>query len=167
MLVGVRVFPKNPSLPFLTRFQALYTILIVCLNVISGGGGSNLYQPEEFATFTPLDIQERIHGSKIVLVSEQVRPIHYPRLAPNVMAGNAERHLHNQSLHADHVLASDPRSPSSENGLLPCDLCMHRLVCYRDRLFHRMSTIQRILGDATAKPTMHDAPTLRHCPSLL
>jgi hypothetical protein len=52
--------------------QGLYTALVVCLNVISGGGGSNLYLPDEFDTFTPLDIQERIKGSKIVIVSEQV-----------------------------------------------------------------------------------------------
>ncbi|KAF8863871.1 hypothetical protein BDZ45DRAFT_737709 [Acephala macrosclerotiorum] len=49
----------------------LYTALVVCLNVISSGGGSNLYLPEEFVTFTPLDVQERIKGSKIVIVSEQ------------------------------------------------------------------------------------------------
>jgi hypothetical protein len=57
------------------RFEALYTILIVCLNVISGGGGSNLFPPEQFSTFTPADIQDRIKGSKIVLVSEQVLSI--------------------------------------------------------------------------------------------
>ncbi|KAH7346864.1 hypothetical protein BKA65DRAFT_285935 [Rhexocercosporidium sp. MPI-PUGE-AT-0058] len=49
----------------------LYTALIVCLNVIAGGGGSNLYRPEEFVTFTEKDIQDRIKGSKIVIVSEQ------------------------------------------------------------------------------------------------
>ncbi|CZR58072.1 uncharacterized protein PAC_07962 [Phialocephala subalpina] len=49
----------------------LYTALVVCLNVISSGGGSNLYPPEDYVTFTPLDIQERIKGSKIVIVSEQ------------------------------------------------------------------------------------------------
>jgi hypothetical protein len=49
-----------------------YTILIVCLNVIATGGGSNLFLPEEYATFTEDDIQERIKGSKIVIVSEQV-----------------------------------------------------------------------------------------------
>ncbi|EPE32221.1 hypothetical protein GLAREA_07354 [Glarea lozoyensis ATCC 20868] len=48
-----------------------YTILIVCLNVICGGGGSNLYPPEDFESFTPQNIQDRIHGSKIVVVSEQ------------------------------------------------------------------------------------------------
>ncbi|KAH7397543.1 hypothetical protein BKA64DRAFT_708232 [Cadophora sp. MPI-SDFR-AT-0126] len=49
----------------------LYTALIVCLNVIAGGGGSNLYPPEDFETFTPKDIQDRIKGSKIVIISEQ------------------------------------------------------------------------------------------------
>lgn len=48
-------------------------MLITCLNVIAGGGGSNLYPPELTGTFTPLEIAERIQGSKIVVVSEQVR----------------------------------------------------------------------------------------------
>ncbi|KAG9232690.1 hypothetical protein BJ875DRAFT_71802 [Amylocarpus encephaloides] len=48
-----------------------YTILIVCLNVICQGGGSNLYPPEDFDTFTQENIEERIQGSKIVVVSEQ------------------------------------------------------------------------------------------------
>jgi hypothetical protein len=52
---------------------AWYTILIVCLNVIVMGGGSNLFLPDDFATFTQKDIEERIYGSKIVIVSEQVR----------------------------------------------------------------------------------------------
>jgi len=52
--------------------QGLYTMLIVCLNVIAGGGGSNLYPPEQFAKFTPLEIEQRIQGSKIVVISEQV-----------------------------------------------------------------------------------------------
>jgi hypothetical protein len=56
----------------LTKGQGLYTALVVCLNVIASGGGSNLYPPEDFDTFTPLEIQERINGSKIVIVSEQV-----------------------------------------------------------------------------------------------
>jgi hypothetical protein len=58
----------------------LYTILIVCLNVISSGGGSNLYEPEQFSTFTPQDIKERIQGSKIVIASEQVCPFLPSRL---------------------------------------------------------------------------------------
>ncbi|GAB7349123.1 hypothetical protein MBLNU459_g8069t1 [Dothideomycetes sp. NU459] len=50
---------------------AFYTMLVVCLNVIAGGGGSNLFEPDQLATFTPEDIRERINGSKIVIVSEQ------------------------------------------------------------------------------------------------
>jgi hypothetical protein len=57
-----------------------YTILISCLNVIAMGGGSNLFLPEEFATFTPEEIQERIYGSKIVIVSEQVSLKYSPSL---------------------------------------------------------------------------------------
>jgi hypothetical protein len=57
----------------MTLVPAFYTALIVCLNLIASGGGSNLYPPEEFGHFTEEDIQERIKGSKIVIVSEQVR----------------------------------------------------------------------------------------------
>lgn len=49
-----------------------YTILIISLNVIVAGGGSNLFLPEEFPTFTTTDIKDRIFGSKIVVISEQV-----------------------------------------------------------------------------------------------
>ncbi len=48
-----------------------FTTLVVCLNVVVTGGGSNLFLPEEFATFTPEDIKERINGSKVVVISEQ------------------------------------------------------------------------------------------------
>ena len=58
----------------MTVVPAFYTTLIVCLNVIVKGGGSNLYPPEQFDTFTQADIEERIWGSKIVVVSEQVQP---------------------------------------------------------------------------------------------
>ncbi len=57
----------SPSL----LIQGLYTALVVCLNVISQGGGSNLYPPEMAGTFTPTEVEERIYGSKIVVVSEQ------------------------------------------------------------------------------------------------
>jgi len=57
----------------MTAVPVFYTTLIVCLNVIATGGGSNMFLPEEFATFTEEDIQERIKGSKIVIISEQVR----------------------------------------------------------------------------------------------
>ncbi len=49
-----------------------YTGLVVCLNVIAQGGGSNLFPPDIFSTFTEEDIKERIKGSKVVVVSEQV-----------------------------------------------------------------------------------------------
>jgi len=49
-----------------------YTMLVVCLNVIAGGGGSNLYPPGQLETFTEHEIKDRIKGSKIVVVSEQV-----------------------------------------------------------------------------------------------
>jgi hypothetical protein len=49
----------------------LYTVLIVCLNIIADGGGSNLYPPGLENTFTPQDIEDRIYGSKVVVVSEQ------------------------------------------------------------------------------------------------
>jgi hypothetical protein len=58
----------------MTLVPAFYTTLVVCLNVIAGGGGSNLYPPEDFPKFTAEEIQERIAGSKIVVISEQVSP---------------------------------------------------------------------------------------------
>ena len=54
-----------------------YTGLIVSLNVIAQGGGSNLFPPEQISEFTQLDIEERIKGSKIVVVSEQVSQYMY------------------------------------------------------------------------------------------
>lgn len=59
----------------LTAVPLFYTGLITCLNVIASGGGSNLFPPEQFSTFSEAEIQERIKGSKIVIVSEQV-PLH-------------------------------------------------------------------------------------------
>lgn len=52
---------------------AWYTLLVVMLYVIVNGGGSNLAYPEEYATFTPTEVKDRIYGSKLVIVSEQVR----------------------------------------------------------------------------------------------
>ena len=48
-----------------------YTTLLVSMNLIVVGGGSNLFPPEKLHTFTPMQVQDRIKGSKIVLVSEQ------------------------------------------------------------------------------------------------
>lgn len=56
----------------LTVVPLFYTGLIACFNVIAQGGGSNLFLPEQLSTFTQQDIEERIKGSKIVVVSEQV-----------------------------------------------------------------------------------------------
>ncbi|KAI2479186.1 hypothetical protein Ptr902_09397 [Pyrenophora tritici-repentis] len=55
----------------ITAVPILYTGLIVCLNLIATGGGSNLFPPEQFSTFTQSDIDERVKGSKIVVLSEQ------------------------------------------------------------------------------------------------
>ncbi|KAJ8115477.1 hypothetical protein OPT61_g2879 [Boeremia exigua] len=54
-----------------TAVPLFYTGLVVCLNAIAQGGGSNLFPPEQLSTFTQEDIDERIKGSKIVVVSEQ------------------------------------------------------------------------------------------------
>lgn len=75
-----------------------YTILIVCLNVIAMGGGSNLFKPEEFSSFGPEEIQERIKGSKIVIVSEQVSLFNQGVIVLTNCAGDAELHLYHQSL---------------------------------------------------------------------
>lgn len=48
-----------------------YTLLVVSINKIIFGGGSNLMTPEEEAALTPETIRERIIGSKWVFVSEQ------------------------------------------------------------------------------------------------
>lgn len=63
---------KYGNLADIKCLQGFYTALIVCLNAIASGGGSNLFLPDQLQVFTPHDIQERIKGSKIVLVSEQV-----------------------------------------------------------------------------------------------
>ncbi|KAN0090605.1 hypothetical protein V8E51_019184 [Hyaloscypha variabilis] len=48
----------------------LYTTFAVTNIAIIQGGGSSLYLPDQFSTFTPQDIQERIQGSKIEVASE-------------------------------------------------------------------------------------------------
>ncbi|KZL79714.1 hypothetical protein CI238_06337 [Colletotrichum incanum] len=66
-IISASEIPTNAFAPI----QLLFTLLVVSLNVITDNGGSNLYPPEQFSNFTPSDIQARITGSKIVLVSEQ------------------------------------------------------------------------------------------------
>ncbi|RMZ27404.1 hypothetical protein D0859_08521 [Hortaea werneckii] len=48
-----------------------YTLLVVAINRIVFGGGSNFMTPEEEAALTPEIKAERVKGSKWVLVSEQ------------------------------------------------------------------------------------------------
>ncbi|KAF1814010.1 hypothetical protein P152DRAFT_394284, partial [Eremomyces bilateralis CBS 781.70] len=45
--------------------------LVVTLNLIAAGGGSNLFPAEELPFFTESEIRDRIHSSKIVVLSEQ------------------------------------------------------------------------------------------------
>ncbi|KAJ6442495.1 acetamidase [Purpureocillium lavendulum] len=52
--------------------MATDTVLIVCMNIISHTN-SNLIDPNEPATLTPEDIKQRVFGSKMVLVSEQMQ----------------------------------------------------------------------------------------------
>ena len=47
-----------------------YTILVISINRIIFGGGSNLLTPVEEAKLSPKTVQERIVGSKWVFVSE-------------------------------------------------------------------------------------------------
>ncbi|KAH8807717.1 hypothetical protein F5884DRAFT_345758 [Xylogone sp. PMI_703] len=49
-----------------------YTLLVVSINKIIFGGGSNFMTPEEIAALTPAIKAERVSGSKWVLVSEEV-----------------------------------------------------------------------------------------------
>ncbi|KAF2132810.1 hypothetical protein P153DRAFT_373503 [Dothidotthia symphoricarpi CBS 119687] len=55
----------------ITAVPLFYTGLVVCLNATASGGGSNLYPPEQLPGFTQEEINDRIEGSKIVVVSEQ------------------------------------------------------------------------------------------------
>lgn len=57
----------------LSWMQFWYTAFVITNIKIIDGGGSSLYLPGEFETFTPDDIRQRITGSKIEFASEQVR----------------------------------------------------------------------------------------------
>jgi hypothetical protein len=48
-----------------------YTTLVVCLNLIASGGGSNLIDPNDPQDFSSEEVRERTKGSKIVVISEQ------------------------------------------------------------------------------------------------
>lgn len=49
-----------------------YTLLVISINKIIFGGGSNYMTPEDIAALTPQAKADRISGSKWVLVSEEV-----------------------------------------------------------------------------------------------
>lgn len=77
-----------------------YTILVVCLNAVATGGGSNLFPLEELPTFTPEDIEERIKGSKIVIVSEQamLNTIYFIKACMLIMYARLTTGLHQQRM---------------------------------------------------------------------
>ncbi|KAK3936785.1 hypothetical protein QBC46DRAFT_357189 [Diplogelasinospora grovesii] len=68
--LGIRSLQADDYLMMLAA--ALYTGLIITLNAVAQGGGSNLFPKEMLGTFTPEEIEERIYGSKVVVVSEQM-----------------------------------------------------------------------------------------------
>ncbi|TDZ25351.1 hypothetical protein Cob_v001666 [Colletotrichum orbiculare MAFF 240422] len=68
-LGGVREYQVDDYLQVLAA--ALFTTLVALLNIITDGGGSNLVPPDVEPTLTPADVEARVHGSKLVLVSEQ------------------------------------------------------------------------------------------------
>jgi len=95
---GLRGWATTAPPAFVQRlilsFKVLYIILIVCLNVVAGGGGSNLYTEEELP-FTDEQVQERILGSKIVVISEQVGPPSgLKSLHSTDIIGHAQHNLH-------------------------------------------------------------------------
>jgi hypothetical protein len=82
---------------------------VVLLNVIVQGGGSNLFLPDQLKDFTEADIKERVKGSKLVIVSEQVCRIRHRDLTLawstliRDLTGYAECDLHDQGMRAAHV----------------------------------------------------------------
>jgi hypothetical protein len=50
-----------------------YSLLIVMFYMIVNGGGSNLFPPEQLKSFDQDEIDARVLGSKLVVVSEKVR----------------------------------------------------------------------------------------------
>jgi hypothetical protein len=66
---------KRWSLTTGQRLQVSYTVLTVAINIVSKSS-SNLLPPDtNVATLTPQDIKDRVYGSKMVLVVEQMQCI--------------------------------------------------------------------------------------------
>jgi hypothetical protein len=66
-LADVRLSPANVKGPYV---QALYTVLIIFLNIVLDVQ-TNLMTPDEGAHLTPQSIKDRRFGSKMVLLVEQ------------------------------------------------------------------------------------------------
>lgn len=77
-----------------------YTTLVVCLNVVVTGGGSNLFPLEQFSTFSPDEIEERIKGSKVVIISEQamLNTIYFTKACMLIMYRRLTMGLHQQRM---------------------------------------------------------------------
>jgi hypothetical protein len=151
LMVVVVVSQHKPSLgmgALANVWQLLYILLVVSLNHIAIGGGSNLFLPEELSTFSPYEIQERIKGSKIVVVSEQVRVTSSFSADDQSLhlTGNAQCHLclkmvHSHLLRASYTGHYRPPSPGENGVILRCS----RLHIYPSRLLHCMSTVSWLL----------------------
>lgn len=78
ILYLLRVFARYKRIGFKWTWEDAFMALAVCwytafavTNIaIAQGGGSSLYLPGQFVTFTPQDIRERVRGSKIEFASE-------------------------------------------------------------------------------------------------
>ena len=57
---------------YVDLIKCWYTAFVITNIKIIEGGGSSLYLPGEFETFTPDMIRQRVTGSKIEFASEQV-----------------------------------------------------------------------------------------------
>ena len=128
-----------------TAVPLLYTGLVVCLNIIAQGGGSNLFPPEQFSTFTEQDIEERVTGSKIVIVSEQVSwdiltVVKVIKIA-NESTVHAERDMDAQGLYAADVCPHDIRYDAHEVDQDRRYICRCRLGSCPDCLLHGMHAI--------------------------
>jgi hypothetical protein len=148
----------------LTAVTLFYTGLISCLNIIASGGGSNLFPPEAFADMSQVEIDERIKGSKIVIVSEQVRTKHCDTSnhGTDFHAVHAERHLDAQSMYALHVRSHDlgyyiQQMDQNRRGMghTWLDLCSNCLL-------YCLPTVYWLLGRPSTQPAVHNTGALRH-----
>lgn len=139
----------------MTAIPVFYTGLIVCLNVIATGGGSNLFPPEQLATFTQAEINERIKGSKIVVASEQVRWRHLKHKhiiaqMANKSTVHAERNMVPESMHVIHVCSHADRNYHYEVDQGCSNMGRTRLDRRRDYFLHSLPTVRGLLGCTAA-----------------